>query len=905
MLRSERAATRVASLRATRALASRRGDLARLKIGVPAFVEALWALVAPDARAARVSDSDATADPPDGAADAEPGDPEPGDPEASPDEAEASGDGTTDEMNENETTFSRVDARSRFHALRALIAIVSASWRGAELLVGGAPNTSRGARAPVFHRDLEPLTRLVRPAAAGPGPGSGPASEADAVGDATREKAARLLSLLARTAHGRAALCHEEGANLPDALVAAVEAGARALRSVPGEKDDGTGTETETENASEKNDVDASEEKEKDASTKRKKRRRLAAARVAATCARLLGSLEVSRGVFTPDPAFGAVAIAADAARARAARTMYDLFFRATVEVPVSARVAAGDALARLVAADARVAETICSYGAHAAIEAALPAADRLEREAGAAGDGDEAADTLFAEAFGVAGNPGKRDEKGTTDEDVELSLSLSLSREKKIASVPATASFAAAALRLLEALAAHAFARDAARDLERKKKGGTPWAWTLLHQVMPAAGAEADDAEAPPDAMRTSLKKTAEADDAGAADASASSPADDADPAGEVEGEDAGDAEPASPEGEDGDDAAVSAAAPAAASAPASPFPERFERFPPPSSARDGRDSFGTEDAEETKDLNEEGDTTRDAPDVDWRALRSRGLASASRLDVSADASSASLLAAGRGGGEAATSVALRFVPGDAPWNDPEVCSAALRALDALARDATLAVSLSLSLPGDGARDISQTGEDVLTSLARDGGAGRRFLEAALFASTRARRFFACVEPAARLLAALAEAEAASAASEPGARAETRDARRGDARDKKRDGDVSAGKTKTSCTPNASSAPRDEKKNASARANLFAGLVLESERKQKPPFAFLGNASALRGVLATALASEPLDLEALPRRPRAPSPQRRRRRRRRRRARGSRPPACAARCSLRSAERD
>ena len=238
MLRSERAATRVASLRATRALASRRGDLARLKIGVPAFVEALWALVAPDARAARVSDSDATADPPDGAADAEPGDPEPGDPEASPDEAEASGDGITDEMNENETTFSRVDARSRFHALRALIAIVSASWRGAELLVGGAPNTSRGARAPVFHRDLEPLTRLVRPAAAGPGSGSGPASEADAVGDATREKAARLLSLLARTAHGRAALCHEEGANLPDALVAAVEAGARALRSVPGEKDD-------------------------------------------------------------------------------------------------------------------------------------------------------------------------------------------------------------------------------------------------------------------------------------------------------------------------------------------------------------------------------------------------------------------------------------------------------------------------------------------------------------------------------------------------------------------------------------------------------------------------------------------------------------------------------------------
>jgi hypothetical protein len=892
MLRSERAATRVASLRATRALASRRGDLARLKIGVPAFVEALWALVAPDARAARVSDSDATADPPDGAADAAPGDPEPGDPEASPDEAEASGDGnddegTTDET-EKKTTFLRVDARSRFHALRALIAIVSASWRGAELLVGGAPNTSRGARAPVFHRDLEPLTRLVRPAAAGPGPGS--ASDADAVGDATREKAARLLSLLARTAHGRAALCHEEGANLPDALVAAVEAGARALRSVPGEKDDET--ETETENASD--DVDASEEK--DASMKRKKRRRLAAARVAATCARLLGCLEVSRGIFMPDPAFGAVAIAADAARARAARTMYDLFFRATVEVPVSARVAAGDALARLAAADARVAETIFSYGALAAIEAALPAADRLEREAGAAGDGDEAADTLFAEAFGVA--PGKTD-SATTDEDVG-ELSLSRDARSAFASVPATASFAAAALRLLEALAAHAFVRDAARDLERR--GGTPWAWTLLHQAMPAAGAEADDAEAPPDAG------TAEADDAEAPpDAPAPSPADDADPAGEVlPGEDADDAEPASLEGEDGDDAAAAAAAPAAASAPAPPFPERFERFPPPSSARDGFDSAGTEDAEETKDLNEEGDetrdATRDAPDVDWRALRSRGLASASRLDVSADASSASLLAAGRGGGEAATSVAFRFVPGDAPWNDPEVCSAALRALDALARDGSLPVSLGL--PGDGARDArrSGTGEDVLTSLARDDGAGRRFLEAALFSSTRARRFFACVEPAARLLAALAEAEAASAASEPGAGAVTRDARRGDARDEEL---VSAEKTSTSFLPVASSAPF-EKKRVGARKFVCGSGSRVSENTKTGGFHVFGErlrAPRRARLGARVRAARPRSAPAAPARARV--------------HRGGAadsaadvfavhdPPACAARCSLRSAERD
>ena len=36
---------------------------------------------------------------------------------------------------------------------------------------------------------------------------------------------------------------------------------------------------------------------------------------------------------------------------------------------------------------------------------------------------------------------------------------------------VPATASFAAAALGLLEALAAHAFAREAAREFERERK--------------------------------------------------------------------------------------------------------------------------------------------------------------------------------------------------------------------------------------------------------------------------------------------------------------------------------------------------------------------------------------------------------------------------------------------------
>lgn len=836
MLRSERSATRVASLRATRALASRRGHLARRKIGVPAFVEALWALVAPDARAFGVASPDALADPPDGAVEGEAGDPS-----ASPDETEASGEGeAADETEVTKTKTARAsfsDARSRFHALRALIAIVSASWRGAELLVGGAPDTSRGARAPAFHRDLAPLTRLVRPAAEKPGPDS--EAELFRVGEATREKAARLLFLLARTAHGRAALCHEEGANLPDALVAAMEAEGASLR---GETTSTTST-TEAMEAMETGDGAPFE-------GSKKKPREVAAARrcrVAATCARLLGSLDAFRA---HDPAFATVAIAAEQARARAASEMLHLFFRAPTSVPVAARVAAGEALARLVAVDARVARACVAAGALAAVARALPAADRLEGDPGrsdgrADGDNQSASmrDSLFAEAFFRADDDASaRAEEATSSEEKEAPRDSAAdsdsdsdsdprggSRLSEAAPVPATASFAAAALGLLEALAEHAFARDAARDYERAREGGTPWAWTLLHQAMPAAGAEADAAEAPP-------RKSPEADDAGAAgDAgAAAAPAGGADPADEEDEEDVVDADPASPEGEDGGDAPPAAATAAPASAPAPPFPERFERFPRGglSSARDGRDvPVGTErDADEDangNDAKEEGDAfagafpvTGSARDADWRALRARGLASAfsSRIDRSARPETVS-----REDREADDD-ARRFVPGDAPWNDPEVCARALRALDALARD-------------DGGRDDDDEEDDenenVLAALARDGGAGTRFLEAVLAGSTRARRFFACVEPAARLLAALAEAAAARAAN---------------------------GEGNTGTAGGSDARP----------ARALAGLVLfSSERDRKRPHLF--GSPALRGVLASALASEPLELDALPRRPRAP----------------------------------
>ena len=144
--------------------------------------------------------------------------------------------------------------------------------------------------------------------------------------------------------------------------------------------------------------------------------------------------------------------------------------------------------------------------------------------------------------------------------------------------------------------------------------------------------------------------------------------------------------------------------------------------------------------------------------------------------------------------------------------------------------------------------------------ALAREGGAGARFLEAALAASTRSRRFFACVEPAARLLAARAEAEAASAAD-----ARARGLERLERLERRLDGAPRANgdasehprRAENAVIP---SAARGTELLPSSRA--LAGLVLESEKN-------LFASAALRGVLASALASEPLDLESLPRRPR------------------------------------
>ena len=364
---------------------------------MPAFVEALWALVAPDARA--------PASPPRrgrGPAGRRGGRPSAGggiavgDPEASPDEAEETEKDEKDDEAATATTTTRprrrnVDARSRFHALRALIAIVSASWRGAELLVGGAPDTSRGARAPAFHRDLSPLARLVRPTLA-----HDQSETSDAfsrVGAATREKAARLLFLPGahgarprgavprggREPPGRARGCRRggrrgEGVRKQKRRKRRRRRPFRKRRRMPNKKGirrrrDARRAKKKSPRASRRRARVSSGRWSRPARTTPRSRPS-PSPRTPRGCARRLGCTSCS------------------SARRRRFRRR---------RAP-----AAGEALAKLVAADARAAEACVASGALAAIAAALPAADRLERDGTSDLEGDASANTLFAEAFGA-----------------------------------------------------------------------------------------------------------------------------------------------------------------------------------------------------------------------------------------------------------------------------------------------------------------------------------------------------------------------------------------------------------------------------------------------------------------------------------------------------------------------
>ena len=191
MLRSSSPDARLASLRATHALATRAGAILRLRVGTPEFVDALWSQLLPTERPADPADP---ADP-DPDADADP------DPDADPAAAAVE--------SPPSPAVARVlpPAPQVFHALRALCAAVFPDWETASHVVGAPPD------APVaLARDLTPLIHLLRP-------GVFPH-------DAVREKAARLARLLARSRSGRDALCRE-----PDAGGGLLETLAEAARS--------------------------------------------------------------------------------------------------------------------------------------------------------------------------------------------------------------------------------------------------------------------------------------------------------------------------------------------------------------------------------------------------------------------------------------------------------------------------------------------------------------------------------------------------------------------------------------------------------------------------------------------------------------------------------------------------
>ena len=175
-LRSSTPDVRLASLRATHALATRAGAILRLRVGTPEFVDALWSQLLPTER--------------------------PADPAPAPD-----ADADAESPPSPAVARARPPAPQVFHALRAICAAVFPDWETASHVVGAPPD------APVaLARDLTPLTHLLRPGVL--------------PHDAVREKAARLARLLARSRSGRDALCRE-----PDAGGGLLEALAEAARS--------------------------------------------------------------------------------------------------------------------------------------------------------------------------------------------------------------------------------------------------------------------------------------------------------------------------------------------------------------------------------------------------------------------------------------------------------------------------------------------------------------------------------------------------------------------------------------------------------------------------------------------------------------------------------------------------
>ena len=109
-LRSSTPDVRLASLRATHALATRAGAILRLRVGTPEFVDALWSQLLPTER--------------------------PADPAPAPD-----ADADAESPPSPAVARARPPAPQVFHALRAICAAVFPDWETASHVVGGAPPT--------------------------------------------------------------------------------------------------------------------------------------------------------------------------------------------------------------------------------------------------------------------------------------------------------------------------------------------------------------------------------------------------------------------------------------------------------------------------------------------------------------------------------------------------------------------------------------------------------------------------------------------------------------------------------------------------------------------------------------------------------------------------------------------
>ena len=729
MLRSSgETETVMRSLRATRALASR-GDLSRRHIGTPLFVDALWALVVAQTRQVSSRGSDASASSHTGgdtlAVTQETRGKEDGSSPVPP-ETGGGGDGAPHDSGlKTEKNVVVADPRVRFHALRVLITVLANCWRASDVLIGGGEahvTHANGQITPVvFHRDLAKLVELARPGKKRKETQKQKQDENEhGVGDATRVKAIRLITLLSRTGHGRTALCCVAGGNLPEALLEVIEEGFGGTGEDGGDgAKEGTDTGADGEDENGKN----SNKNARD----RRGARSAPAKRLVSTCLNLLGQLVAHR---VGDTSEMALASPVDKVRVRSLKIMAKAFLRAPGFVARETRIAAGEALAKLVTVCPVSARECLENGLLDDIKHVLPKADRVELQNDTT---DDTWDDVFAAAFGVGDTKSSKTGDATETNRAGTTIDTKNCEEtdtKTQLTVPSTSpEFVTTALRLFTAMCTHAFVREDALHGESESGAGATehatWTWTLLHQTMPAANDETRIDDDDDDESRVDTEKTVVVPDVPV----------------EVEGvTDGGDADETA-------EASVADEKKQKTDAKKLSVPERFERFPNGGSLADGgrqadagvtgNDELAVEttttlDNTETTVTQSERTSPAASPtstafaQSDWRSLRARGVVSARVPNGIWDEK--------KNNPSPSSEPRYVFTPGEPPWNDPSTSLAALSALTVLAQHQT-----------------------CLDELTRDGGAG--VLCVAYLTKQCARQtsqFGNCVETATGLLGVL-----------------------------------------------------------------------------------------------------------------------------------------------------